>query len=191
MVSLIIKNWGGKQKIMKTIEQIDQQINELKEKLNVVKGTETEVYTRIVGYHRAVDNWNNGKKEEYFDRREFRVNLHKVEDIINTSAEKNEKINNEVSIDKDINTGKIVFYKMFTSQYCRNCPPVKEFMSKLSIVGEEVDVSTDLGINASRSYDIMSTPTVILFDDNDNIISKAYSVEDLKKVFIKEEALVG
>lgn len=176
---------------MKTIEQIDQQINELKEKLSAVRGTDTEVYTRIVGYYRAVDNWNKGKKEEYFDRKEFDVNLHKVEEVINVSNEKEVFINNEIPIDEEINTGNIAFYKLFTSQYCRNCPPVKEFMNKLSMVGEEVDVSTDLGINASRSYDVMSTPTVILFDDNDNVAAKAYSVEDLKKIFLKEEALVG
>lgn len=30
-----------------------------------------EVYSRIVGYHRPVQNWNNGKKEEFGDRKEF------------------------------------------------------------------------------------------------------------------------
>ncbi len=31
-------------------------------------GSETEVYSRIVGYYRPVRNWNHGKKKEYFDR---------------------------------------------------------------------------------------------------------------------------
>ncbi len=35
-------------------------------------GEATEVYTRIVGYYRPVQNWNKGKKEEYKDRVEFR-----------------------------------------------------------------------------------------------------------------------
>jgi len=30
-----------------------------------------EVYSRIVGYLRPVQNWNDGKKAEYFDREEF------------------------------------------------------------------------------------------------------------------------
>ena len=54
-------------------KKIDEEIDELKEKLKNAKGTESEVYTRIVGYHRAVDNWNKGKKEEYRDRVEFDI----------------------------------------------------------------------------------------------------------------------
>jgi ribonucleoside-triphosphate reductase (formate) len=34
-------------------------------------GQETEVYSRIVGYHRPIKNWNKGKKEEFGDRKEF------------------------------------------------------------------------------------------------------------------------
>jgi len=32
-----------------------------------------EVYSRIVGYLRPVQNWNEGKKAEYHDRKEFDV----------------------------------------------------------------------------------------------------------------------
>ncbi len=56
---------------MKRIAEIDRKITELKQSLNAVKGTETEVYTRIVGYYRAVKNWNLGKKEEYRVRKTF------------------------------------------------------------------------------------------------------------------------
>lgn len=33
----------------------------------------TEVYSRIVGYIRPVEQWNKGKREEYKDRKEFVV----------------------------------------------------------------------------------------------------------------------
>lgn len=36
-------------------------------------GAETEVYSRVVGYHRPVKNWNKGKREEFRDRKEFKV----------------------------------------------------------------------------------------------------------------------
>ncbi len=36
-------------------------------------GQESEVWTRVVGFHRPVQSWNNGKKEEYKDRLEFAV----------------------------------------------------------------------------------------------------------------------
>ncbi|KPU27664.1 ribonucleoside-triphosphate reductase [Caloranaerobacter sp. TR13] len=34
-------------------------------------GKEAEVWTRVVGFHRPVQSWNKGKKEEYKDRLEF------------------------------------------------------------------------------------------------------------------------
>ena len=46
---------------MRTVEVIDKEINELREKMASVRGTETEVYTRIVGYYRSVRNWNKGE----------------------------------------------------------------------------------------------------------------------------------
>jgi len=34
-------------------------------------GAETEVWTRVVGFHRPVKNWNKGKREEYRQRKAF------------------------------------------------------------------------------------------------------------------------
>ncbi len=35
--------------------------------------TKCEVYSRVVGYLRPVDNWNEGKREEFKDRKLFNV----------------------------------------------------------------------------------------------------------------------
>ena len=56
---------------MRTIDDINKQIKTLKDKLNIVEGTKTEVYTRIVGYYRSIKNWNKGKREEYNSRLPF------------------------------------------------------------------------------------------------------------------------
>lgn len=34
-------------------------------------GLPCEVFSRVVGYHRPVNNWNKGKKEEFKERVEF------------------------------------------------------------------------------------------------------------------------
>ena len=34
---------------------------------------QTEVYSRIVGYFRPVQNWNHGKQQEFTDRKEFKA----------------------------------------------------------------------------------------------------------------------
>ncbi len=33
--------------------------------------TKCEVFSRVVGYYRPVQNWNKGKAEEFKERREF------------------------------------------------------------------------------------------------------------------------
>jgi len=38
----------------------------------------TEVYSRIVGYIRPIEQWNAGKREEYSDRKEFCVSDSKL-----------------------------------------------------------------------------------------------------------------
>lgn len=33
----------------------------------------TEVYSRVVGYFRPVNQWNKGKQEEFSERREYSI----------------------------------------------------------------------------------------------------------------------
>lgn len=37
------------------------------------KRQKTEIYSRVVGYMRAVSMWNKGKKQEFKERKEFKV----------------------------------------------------------------------------------------------------------------------
>jgi len=53
---------------MRTLEQVNADIERVKSALANVKGSETEVYARIVGYYRSVRNWNKGKREEFGHR---------------------------------------------------------------------------------------------------------------------------
>lgn len=39
----------------------------------------TEIYSRVVGYFRPVQNWNLGKKAEFEDRRSFLSSVKKIE----------------------------------------------------------------------------------------------------------------
>ncbi|HRU38257.1 MAG TPA: anaerobic ribonucleoside-triphosphate reductase [Candidatus Goldiibacteriota bacterium] len=54
-------------------KEILAEIERLETELASVKGTECEVYSRIVGYFRPVKQWNNGKQEEYGERKTFEV----------------------------------------------------------------------------------------------------------------------
>lgn len=39
-----------------------------------VCGKPCEIYSRVVGYHRPVNLWNEGKRAEYNDRKEYNIN---------------------------------------------------------------------------------------------------------------------
>ena len=62
---------------MRTLEQVNADIERVKSALSNVKGSETEVYARIVGYYRSVRNWNKGKREEFGHRVMFEAEAEK------------------------------------------------------------------------------------------------------------------
>ena len=53
--------------------EISAKIAELKLLKGQAKGTPCEVFSRVVGYLRPVQNWNDGKKEEYFLRQTIKI----------------------------------------------------------------------------------------------------------------------
>jgi len=58
-------------------------------------GKDCEVYSRIVGYFRPIQNWNLGKKEEFKDRLEYAEEKslkHEFKSAIDKSIEKSEKL---------------------------------------------------------------------------------------------------
>ncbi|MDR3112015.1 MAG: anaerobic ribonucleoside-triphosphate reductase [Elusimicrobiota bacterium] len=54
-----------------TKNEIEAKIQELENEKMSVKGTDCEVYSRVVGYLRPVALWNEGKKEEFRIRKNY------------------------------------------------------------------------------------------------------------------------
>lgn len=54
-------------------KNIENKITELKAAKENTKGTSCEVYSRVVGYLRPVQNWNKGKKEEFAMRKNIKM----------------------------------------------------------------------------------------------------------------------
>ena len=142
---------------MKDQQTIEKEIAALKKELANVTGTPTEVYTRIVGYYRSVNNWNKGKREEYNIRTEYSP------DSTPTVKKK----------------GEAVSYKYFFRQTCPNCPPVKACISRMGLPGEEIDVDTETGLEEARMFDVFASPTVIFFDAAENEVFRAHNVEGI------------
>ena len=52
---------------------VENKISDLKQEMKDVHGSKCEVYSRVVGYLRPVQNWNKGKKEEFGMRKTMNV----------------------------------------------------------------------------------------------------------------------
>ncbi len=63
---------------MSAKKELELRIKELEKEIENTEGTKCEVYSRIVGYHRPVENWNDGKKDEFSHRKDYKKSVSNV-----------------------------------------------------------------------------------------------------------------
>ncbi len=165
--------------LMRTLEQIEKEIAETKAELEDVHGTETEVYSRIVGYYRAVRNWNKGKQDEFEQRKMF--SIESPEQISQNQTENDEKMNFPQK--DEIPEEKNDYYEIYTRKTCPNCPPVKNYMGRTKLTGKSVDVDSDTGLAEAAEKGVFAAPTVIFYDKNGNETARGHNVEELEEIF--------
>ncbi len=157
---------------------INDKIEALEQQLLTVKGRETEKYARIVGYYRAVKNWNLGKKEEY----KFRVNYNKTsfDNKINGSIDHAKVETPKAESLKS--TDKIATYKFFYRTTCPNCPPVKKIISTLEIEGESINADSSKGFTKAAIFEIFTAPTVVFLSKKGKEVYRTSAPADIKQL---------
>ena len=115
-------------------------------------GKKAEVYSRITGYYRPVQNWNDGKTQEYKNR--------KLYDIDNSCLKKVHSSIVTVSRDDvEIKPMEGVKY-LFTTKTCPNCRMAKEMLK-----GETVQIiDAEDNPELVKKYGIMQAPTLVIVD---------------------------
>lgn len=156
---------------MRTVQDIDREIDVLKAKLGAVKGSQTEVYSRIVGYYRSVKNWNKGKREEYGERKQFSAPVHCTAEIKEMPSR-----NIEQEISKEAANGYMYFYR----KTCPNCPPVKNYLDTLSLEGKLVDVDSPEGIALAAQHQVMASPTAIFFNEQGKEVYRSQKADQIQ-----------
>jgi glutaredoxin len=73
-------------------------------------------------------------------------------------------------------------YKLFFTPMCPKCPAIKEFIKTTSVEGEFIDATTSEGLEQARKYEVSQLPTVIFLDDKGEVVSKAHSIEEVKRI---------
>ena len=123
-------------------------------------GNETEVYSRITGYYRPVQNFNDGKAQEFKDR--------KVYDIFNSHLKKEERTvdhahcgcgcgcgEKTVAVDTDAR------FVLFATKTCPKCKIAAQLLEKAGIsyeklfVEENVELATELALKQA--------PTIVIY----------------------------
>ena len=126
-----------------------------------VCGEKTEVYSRITGYYRPVQNWNDGKAEEFRERKVYNINtsvLKKKEETEQVSEEQCECAENKASFDE-----KLV---LFATKTCPNCKMSKMMLDKAGIKYQVVDAEDNPDL--TKQYNVKKAPTLLVFKDEEN-----------------------
>ncbi len=113
-------------------------------------GSVTEIYSRITGYYRPVQNWNDGKLQEYQNRTEYRIgNL--VRSVAPHSKKREEALSEAVPSEKN-NT------YLFTTKTCPNCSLAKKYLQNVDYTIVDAEENMDLAVR----FGVRQAPTLVI-----------------------------
>jgi len=121
---------------------------------------QTEVYSRITGYYRPVKNWNDGKIQEYKDRKTYNIpySLKKREGAVMSTPDGERLI-------------------LFATKTCPNCRMAKTFLDKAGIAYETIIADEDA--EAVERYGVHQAPTLVSVKDGE--VEKIVNVSNIRK----------
>ena len=143
-------------------------------------GAKTEVYSRITGYYRPVQNWNDGKLQEYANRTEYdigRSSLKRPTRSVVTLSNFAEDVEVKVEQPQDIKY-------LFTTKTCPNCKLVKEYLKNVPYVTIDGEENMEL----ARRYGVMQAPTLVVVNGDSH--KKYVNASNIKK-YVDQLTLVG
>ena len=115
-------------------------------------GEKTEVYSRITGYYRPVQNWNDGKSQEYKDRKVYSESKLTGKSPLNLSA----VVDEEALAVADTLEEKVL---LFATPTCPNCKAAALFLDKAGIPYEKLMANENPEL--ANEYGIKQAPTLI------------------------------
>ena len=150
-------------------------------------GEKTEVYSRITGYYRPVQNWNDGKSQEYKDRvvynaessmaRRFAPNVPTEKQKVAAEAAAIEVTVTEPQ-EKAASFNKLI---LFTTSTCPNCRMAKTFLDRAGLLYDTVLANEEPEL--TRKYGVRQAPTLIAISGE--TAEKVVNVSNIRR-FIDE-----
>ena len=145
-------------------------------------GQKTEVYSRITGYYRPVQNWNDGKAQEFKDRKVYDIGHSRLthsgpvmasapaaEPVKEEPAAQPEKENKGCSCARAI---------LFVSATCPNCKLAISMLEKAGFLFKKV-LATD-NPELTNQYGVKQAPTLVVLGQNPDEYTKYKGVSEIK-----------
>lgn len=128
--------------------------------------TKCEIWTRVMGYHRPVSQYNFGKKSEFYSRRYFRA----------VKAE-NEKLISQYTSRQCKNL-------LFTTTTCPKCPAVKNWLEQAGMEYFSIDNTMVNFYEMAEKYGVKSVPTLISLDDSGKENWRANELSEIQQYIV-------
>ncbi len=140
-----------------------------------VCGKPAEIYSRITGYYRPVQNWNEGKTQEYKNRTTYDLG-HSVLKKGGAAAEKVADAVKGVKEDKEFKGNCIPSgIYLFTTKTCPNCKIAIDFLKDMDYQVIDAEENQDMAV----SLGIMQAPTLVVVKDGE--IKKFANASNIRK----------
>ena len=117
-----------------------------------VCGKKTEVYSRITGYYRPVQNFNDGKAQEFAERKEYVIERSHLTHFGVLEHKEPER--------KEEHEPKTAANLLFTTKTCPNCKIAKALLEKAGIAYENIYANENEDM--AKAYDIVTAPTLVV-----------------------------
>ncbi len=122
-------------------------------------GEKTEVYSRITGYYRPVQNWNDGKTQEFKDRKLYDIATSKIKKKAVIEAEQ------DSADDCTACAGTAQQVLLFTTKTCPNCKLAKKTLEDAGVPYTVVDAEEE--VELTKQFNITQAPTLIVIDGDE------------------------
>ena len=145
-------------------------------------GKVCEVWSRITGYYRPVQNWNDGKVQEFKDRREYDVANSRLEGRRLCDREDPTAPDSAVPTPAAPPADDGLF--LFTTKTCPNCKIAKSELKKAGLAYQLMDVSEHMDL--VNQYGIQQAPTLIV--RHGGAVEKLVNASAIKKFAVTHDA---
>ena len=118
-------------------------------------GRKTEVYSRITGYYRPVQNWNAGKTQEFKDRKEYVIETSILKHGAPLPKQEEECVKNQAPVSEARTI-------LFATPTCPNCKIAVPMLEKAGLPFEKIYANDQP--NLAKSFGVMQAPTLVVSD---------------------------